>query len=91
MTKSSLQEVNIHEAKTHLSRYIAQVQEGKSFTLCKNGMPVALLAPLPPNKIKRRNIFGLAKGMGKIPNSFFEPLTEEDLPGFGLDGTKKKS
>lgn len=90
MTKSDSQEINIHEAKTHLSQYVAQVREGKSFTLCKNGTPVALLSPLPAKKIQKRNIFGLAKGIIEIPDSFFEPLTDEDLPGFGLDPAKTK-
>ena len=76
--------INVHEAKTHLSRYLQEVQQGEEFLLCRNGVPVALLSPIPKeNKIKRK-LFGLAKGKGKVTARFFEELSEEELPGFGL-------
>ncbi len=76
--------VNIHEAKTHLSKCLERVQEGETITLCKNGVPIALLTPLPKAKKAKRQLFGLAKGKIKIFKSFFEPLTDQELPGFGL-------
>lgn len=75
--------LNIHEAKTHLSRYVAKVQAGETIALCKNGTPVALLTPLPP-QAKKRRLFGLAKGKGHVDEAFFEPLSGEELPGMGL-------
>ena len=74
--------LNIHEAKTHLSRYLKKVEQGESILLCKNGDPVAQIIPFP--KTERRSILGAAKGLGKVTEKFFEPLTEEDLPGMGL-------
>ncbi|HCU25533.1 MAG TPA: hypothetical protein DF383_11010 [Deltaproteobacteria bacterium] len=76
--------LNIHEAKTHLSRYLSKVQEGETILLCKNGKPVAQIVPLFKRLRSNRRKLGLAKGMGKIHRSFFDPLTEKDLPGFGL-------
>jgi prevent-host-death family protein len=38
--------VNIHEAKTHLSRLIARVRQGASITIAKAGTPVARLVPV---------------------------------------------
>ena len=77
--------LNIHEAKTHLSRYLVKVQqEGETILLCKNGIPVAQITPLPPEKRPKRRLFGLAKGKGKLTEKFFEPLTDVDLPGMGL-------
>ncbi len=76
--------LNIHEAKTQLSKYLQKVLEGETITLCKNGVPVALLTPLPKEKKPKKQLFGLAKGKVKIPDSFFDPLTDEELPGFGL-------
>lgn len=76
--------LNIHEAKTHLSRYIQQVQEGKVITLCRHDVPVALLTPLPSKKRSKKNLFGLARGRGEVTEEFFDELTDKDLPGMGL-------
>ena len=38
--------VNIHEAKTHLSRLLEQVQRGATITIAKAGAPIAMLVPL---------------------------------------------
>lgn len=74
--------LNIHEAKTNLSKYIKRVQAGEEVVLCKNGEPVAKIIPFAPEKKKR--VLGFAKGLGSVPDSFFEPLTDEDFPGIGL-------
>lgn len=76
--------LNIHDAKTHLSKYLLRVQAGETLTLCKNDVPVALITPLPKKKRPKRQLFGLAKGKIKIHDSFFDELTDEELPGFGL-------
>lgn len=76
--------LNIHEAKTHLSRYLRKVQEGETLLLCKNGIPIAQITPLPKILQPKKRPMGLAKGKIKIPASFFEPLTDEDFPGIGL-------
>jgi len=76
--------LNIHEAKTHLSKYLLKVQEGETIILCKNGLPVAQITPLSKKSKPNRQLFGLARGMGKVTDSFFEPLTDKDFPGAGL-------
>ena len=50
--------VNIHEAKTHLSRLVDEVCEGKEFILAKAGKPLVKLVPLKKAKtrmVKRKN------------------------------------
>ena len=44
--------VNIHEAKTHLSRLVDRVQRGERITIAKAGRPVAMLVPIgePPRR-----------------------------------------
>ena len=74
--------LNIHEAKTHLSKYLKKVAHGETIVLCKNGKPVAQIIPF--SKKSGRRQLGFAKGLGSIPDSFFEPLTDDDLPGMGL-------
>ncbi len=73
--------LNIHEAKTHLSRYLARLREGDSIILCKRNEPIAEIRPLPKRPKKPRPI-GLAKGKIRIPASFFEPLPEDVQAAF---------
>ena len=73
--------LNMHEAKTHLSRYVAELQEGETILLCRRNEPVAEIRALPPARKKRRP-FGLARGRFTVPKSFFEPLPDEVVASF---------
>lgn len=66
--------VNVHQAKTHLSRLLDRAHAGERVIIAKNGEPYAQLCPLeaPP----RRQPGLLA---GKIGDEFFDPLPEEEL------------
>lgn len=68
--------VNVHEAKTHLSRLLARVEAGEEVVIARNGKPVARLVNVPKSG-KRQ--FGSMKGMIKFDDSFFDPLPEEEL------------
>jgi len=68
--------VNVHEAKTHLSRLLERAHAGEEIILAKAGRPYARLVPLESEKAKRQP--GLLKGW-VIPDSFFEPLPAEEL------------
>lgn len=65
--------VNVHEAKTHLSRLLERVKNGEEIILAKAGKPYARLVPLVP---KTRELGFLD---GTVPDSFFEPLPEDEL------------
>lgn len=68
--------VNIHEAKTNLSRLLAQVEAGDDVVIARNGKPVArLVAVEPPAKRE----FGALRGRIKLDDSFFEPLPDDEL------------
>ena len=73
--------LNIHEAKTHLSKYLAKLKAGDRILLCKRNKPVAEITLLPEVPVRPRPI-GLAKGKFTVPRSFFEPLPEELLRVF---------
>jgi len=73
--------VNIHEAKTHLSKYLEKVERGETVILCRRNRPIAELRPLPKQRTKPRPI-GLAKGEFEIPPEFFDPLPDEILEAF---------
>jgi len=73
--------LNIHEAKTHLSRYLKHLSQGETIVLCKRNEPIAEIRPLRrPRKAKRP--IGLAKGEFKIPRVFFKPLPKSVLDAF---------
>ena len=76
--------LNVHEAKTHLSRYLAKLKKGQTILLCRRNTPVAEIRPLPAVPEKPRPI-GLAKGKFRVPASFFEPLPEEIIKAFHGD------
>ena len=73
--------LNIHEAKTHLSRYLERVEKGETILLCKRNIPIAEIRPIPPIRKSRRPI-GLAKGQFAIPPEFYEPLPHEVIESF---------
>jgi prevent-host-death family protein len=67
-------EVNIHEAKTHLSKLLARVLSGEEVVIAKAGVPVAKLVPVKKVPIKRT--FGSAKGEFTVPDDFNDPDPE---------------
>lgn len=73
--------LNIHEAKTHLSRYLERLQRGETILLCKRNEPIAEIRPLPRPLTTERPI-GLAKGEFRIPKSFFAPLPRGVIAAF---------
>lgn len=73
--------VNIHDAKTNLSRYLEQMQEGEVLTLCKRNEPVAELRKLSKSSGEKR-VFGCDKGKIRIDKSFFAPLPEDVAQAF---------
>lgn len=69
--------VNVHQAKTQLSRLLARVEAGEDVVIARRGEPVARLVPCKPCG-KRQP--GTLKGKVSIPDSFFfDPLPEEEL------------
>ncbi len=74
--------VNIHEAKTHLSRLVEEAAGGEEIIIAKAGRPVARIVALPAEKPRK---LGLLKGKFKIPDDFDAPLTDEVLRDFGIE------
>lgn len=69
--------VNIHDAKTHFSSYIARVENGEEIILSKRNVPVAKIVPLKAMKGKR--IVGQYTKNLIIPDSFFDPLPDDNF------------
>ena len=68
--------VNIHQAKTQLSRLLVQVEAGEEVVIARNGKPVARLVRFR-DRGKRR--FGALRGKISINETFFDPLPESEL------------
>ncbi len=68
-------EVNIHEAKTNLSRLIQRVAMGEEVVIAKAGKPVAKLVAI--KDVSKRRMLGSAKGDFVVPDDFNDPLPKE--------------
>ena len=66
--------VNVHAAKTHLSRLLERVAAGEEVVIARAGRPVARLVPIEPKEPRKP---GLAKG--RVTDAFFEPLPADEL------------
>jgi prevent-host-death family protein len=73
-------EVNVHEAKTHLSRLLARVEAGEEVLISRAGKPVARLVAAAPARPKR--VPGTWKGKVRIAEDFDAPLPPEVLKLF---------
>ena len=73
-------QVNMHEAKTNLSRLVDRVADGVEIVIAKAGKPVAKLVPIAPAKRVRKP--GFLKGRIKIAPDFDAPLPPETLDAF---------
>jgi prevent-host-death family protein len=68
-------EVNIHQAKTHLSRLLERALLGEEVIIAKAGKPIAKLVPLDRHPKWRK--LGSAKGVFTVPDDFNDPLPKE--------------
>jgi prevent-host-death family protein len=74
-------QVNIYQAKTHLSDLVEQANQGQTIVIAKNGTPLAKLVPLQA-QAKPKIIFGLMRGEFKEADDFDAPLPEDTLALF---------
>jgi prevent-host-death family protein len=69
-----MREVNIHEAKTHLSQLLVRVAQGEEIIIARAGKPVARLVPV---ESKSRRVLGQDRGLFEVPEDFNAPLPGE--------------
>lgn len=72
--------INVHAAKTNLSRLLDDVAAGDEVIIAKHGKPIARLVSLAP-KLARRQL-GTLDGQGRIPDNFDDPLPDEVMREF---------
>lgn len=72
--------VNIHAAKTQLSRLVEEAGRGEDIVIAKAGKPIARLGPLASRATPRR--FGILRGKVRIPADFDAPLPDAVIDSF---------
>lgn len=70
--------VTIHQAKTQLSKLVAQAEQGQEIIIARGNKPVARLVPFDPS-VKPKRVPGRWKGLFEVPPNFFDPHTDEEL------------
>jgi antitoxin (DNA-binding transcriptional repressor) of toxin-antitoxin stability system len=78
--------LNVHEAKTHLSRYLDRLLKGEIIVLCRRNVPIAEIRALPQPRTRKRPL-GVAKGEFEVTPDFFAPLPDEMLRAFRGEAT----
>ncbi len=74
--------INIHEAKTHLSRLVEAAAKGEPFIIAKAGKPMVKVVPLVEEKPKSR--LGFLEGQLNIPDDIKTPFAKDIEDMFGL-------
>jgi antitoxin (DNA-binding transcriptional repressor) of toxin-antitoxin stability system len=74
--------LNVHEAKTHLSKYLDDLANGEVIILCRRNVPIAEIRGIRTVERKTARPIGLDKGAFEVGPEFFEPLPEELLAPF---------
>jgi prevent-host-death family protein len=69
--------INIHQAKTHLSRLVEEVAHGESFVIAKAGKPMALVTQLSVPEAKPKRRLGMLEGQMTVPDDFDTMFQDE--------------
>jgi len=79
-----MKSVTTHEAKTHLSKLLAEVENGNTIVIRRGSTEVAMLVPLERSIRSRLSVGTHTSGPVWVEEGAFEPLTDDDLKEWGL-------
>lgn len=74
--------VSVHEAKTHLSRLLREIEAGHEVEITRHNKVVARI--VPPKQVEKLPLLGRMKGKFELGDAFFEPLPDEELRAWGM-------
>jgi len=74
-----MREVGVHEAKTHLSKLLREVEAGSEVVILRGGKAVARIVPVPPTADR---VLGSDRGVLVVPDDFDAPLPDSVLDAF---------
>ena len=78
--------VNMHEAKTHLSRLVKDAAEGEPFLIAISGKPMVRVTAVTAPEIKKKRRLGFMNGQMAIPEDFDQMYSEEMVALFEGEG-----
>ena len=73
-----MKSVNMHEAKTHLSKLVEAAARGESFVIAKAGKPMVKVVPLEPAE-PAKSRFGFLKGVYPPPPEDFDAMFQDEI------------
>jgi prevent-host-death family protein len=79
-----MEQVNIHQAKTHLSELLNRAMMGEEIVIARAGKPIVRLVPVETPTEDR--VLGQDEGLFTVPEDFNDPLPEELLSAFEGEG-----
>jgi prevent-host-death family protein len=77
--------INIHEAKTHLSRLVDKAAKGESFVIAKSGKPLVKVVPLGAPAPAKKKRLGFMSGQFTVPDDFDRMGQKEIEQMFGIE------
>src|SRR5215471_5254625 len=83
--KTRMKTVNIHEAKTHLSKLIDEASRGESFVIAKAGKPVVKVTALSVPEGSQVRRLGFMAGQIAVPDDF-DRMGREEIEGMFSGG-----
>jgi len=79
-----MMEVTIHQAKTTLSKLVAQVETGVEVAVCRGHVPVAKLVPYRDSVSRRPKVGEITSKPVKVTPGCFAPLSDEEMEDWGM-------
>jgi len=73
-----METINIHEAKTHLSRLVEQAAKGQPFIIAKAGKPMVKVVPLDDSEAVAKRRLGGLEGQFEVPDDF-DTMGQEEI------------
>lgn len=77
-----MKQVNIHEAKTHLSRLVEEAARGEAFVIARAGKPMVKVVPVEAEKQAKPKRYGFLEGQLEVPDDFDTFMQEEIIAMF---------
>ena len=83
-----METINIHHAKTHLSRLVEKAARGEPFIIAKAGKPLVKVVPLDAEEKKPVKRIGFMKGRIKVPDDF-DTMAAEEIARMSVNDLEK--
>jgi antitoxin (DNA-binding transcriptional repressor) of toxin-antitoxin stability system len=77
--------ITVHQAKTHLSQFLKQIESGEEIVICRGVHPVARLVPFGLAKGQRPKVGAITSEPVYMKLGVFDPLNEEEIKEWGID------